>query len=414
MLAFTATGAELRAQTEPSPLSIGEEDPGARPGLFRLGSFYLTPYLQIGTLGLDSNVFYTPTDRQTDFTASGGPGLEIVRPFGRQSRLRIDGALDYLYFAKTESQRRLNGHGTALLDIVGVKTRIAVEERYDRTFSRPNYQVNDRVEQEIEGTRGLVRRNLGDRLRLALFGSRLRTRTESYRYLGTDLGNTLTTDEYAAGGELQLALSVKTRLVGGGEQTWYRYPNLAQRDGSSMLAYGGLRTDATALIAGSAVAGVRWFQLDTGEERSGIYAEANATWNVSVKTKIGCSFDRDLDYSSLATTGATPTILSEDVELFLDKFLTRHVYMRVFARQHRLISDGDVILVVPDQGVVATERNDRIREAGAESGYQFRQRIRAGITVRYSDRVSSIDTFGLEGLLAGFTLQYNPPQPTFR
>jgi len=27
---------------------------------------------------------------------------------------------------------------------------------------------------------------------------------------------------------------------------------------------------------------------------------------------------------------------------------------------------------------------------------------------------SSIQTFGIEGLLAGFTLQYNPPQPTFR
>jgi hypothetical protein len=33
---------------------------------------------------------------------------------------------------------------------------------------------------------------------------------------------------------------------------------------------------------------------------------------------------------------------------------------------------------------------------------------------RYTDRASTIETFGVEGLLAGFTLQYNPPQPTFR
>ncbi len=157
------------------------------------------PTCTSATLGIDTNVFYTPTDRQTDFTASGGPGLEIVKPFGRESRLRIDGGLDYLYFAKTESQRRLNGYGTALLDILGVKTRLAVEERYERTFSRPNYEVNDRVEQETEGTEALLRRDLGDRMRLALFGSRQRTRTESYDYLGTNLGNTLTTNEYTRG-----------------------------------------------------------------------------------------------------------------------------------------------------------------------------------------------------------------------
>lgn len=100
------------------------------------------------------------------------------------------------------------------------------------------------------------------------------------------------------------------------------------------------------------------------------------------------------------------------VEVFVEKFLVRNVCLRLFARQYRLVSDGDVTLVVPDEGLVRSERDDRVHEAGAELGYQFRSRIRAGITVSYTDRVSSIQTFGIEGLLAGFTL--HPPQPTFR
>jgi hypothetical protein len=417
VLSITLTGPELRAQAPGTPEAPGSrvgEAAGERPGLFRVGTFYFTPYLHIGTLGLDTNVFYTATERQTDFTASGGPGLEIVKPFGRESRLRIDGGLDYIYFAKTESQRQLNGYGTAYLDLWGVKTRLAVEERYERTFSRPNYEVNERVEQENEGTRALLRRDLGDRMRLALFGSRLRRRTESQFYLGTDLGDTLTEDQYEAGGELQLGLSVKTRFVAGGEESWYRYLHLPERDGSSTLAYGGFRTDATALISGFALGGMRWFSLDSGPRRNVAYADVNATWSISFKTKLGGLYARDIDYSAFATSGATPTNLNERVEVFLEKFLARSVYLRLFARQYRLVSDGDVTLVVPDEGLVRSERDDRVREAGAELGYQFRSRIRAGITVSYTDRVSTIQTFGVEGLLAGFTLQYNPPQPTFR
>jgi hypothetical protein len=402
------------AQIVDSPGTRSEDADQARPGLFRVGAFYFTPYLHIGTLGIDTNVFYTPTERQTDFTASGGPGLEIVKPFGRESRFRIDGGLDYVYFAKTESQRRLNGYGKALLDIWGVKTRFAVEERYEQTFSRPNYEVNDRVEQETEATEALLRRDLGERLRLALFGSRERRRTESYDYLGTNLGNTLTTDEYTAGGELQVALSVKTRFVVGGEEAWYRFPNLPARDGSSTLAYGGFRTDATALISGFALGGMRWFRLDSGGEREVVFADVSATWNISHKTKIGGRYGRDADYSSLAMSGPTPTNLGERVEAFVEKFLTRSVYLRLGARQYRLVSDGEVVLAPPEGGLVVAERNDRIREAGAELGYQFRSRIRAGVNVSYTDRESPIETFGVEGLIAGFTLQYNPPQPTFR
>jgi hypothetical protein len=409
-----ATGAPSWAQVGEPPGSRVSDVDATRPGLFRVGSVYLTPYLHVGTLGIDTNVFYSATERQTDFTASGGPGLEIVRPFGRESRFRIDGGLDYLYFARTESQRKLNGYGSAYLDVRGVKTRLAVEERYESTFSRPSYEVNDRVQQENEGTEALLRRDLGDRFRLALFGSRERTRTESYDYLGTDLGNTLTTNEYTAGGELQTALSVKTRFVAGGEESWYRFPNLPARDGSSTLAYGGFRTDETALITGFALGGMRWFRLDSGGERDVVYADVSATWAVSPKTKLGGVYRRDADYSSLAMSGPTPTNLGERVEAFVETFLTRSIYLRFYARQYRLVSDGDVVLVPPEGGLVVAERNDRIREAGGEIGYQFRSRIRAGVTVSYTDRVSTIETFGVEGLLAGFTLQYNPPQPTFR
>jgi len=403
-----------RAQAPPGPAGAGPSDEiPARPGLFRLGALYLTPYLQLGSLGIDTNVFYSPTDRQTDFTASGGPGLEIVRPFGRESRLRLDGGLDYLYFARTESQRKLNGYGTAQLDLVGVKTRLFIEERYASSYSRPNFEVNERVQQETEGTQAFLRRNLGDRFALALFGERERTTTDSQDYLGTDLGDTLTEDRYRAGGELRLALSVKTQMVGGGEREWYRYPRLPERDGDSIKVYGGFRTDDTALIVGQALLGYQWFRLDTGGERSGLYANVDAAWNIAPKTKLGARYRREIDYSAFATTGPTPTNLNETVEAYLDKLLARNLYFRLFGRLGTLASDGEITIVTPD-GIETAVRDDRVREAGAEFGYQFRTRVRIGVTATYTTRESAFETFGVEGLLAGLTVRYNPPQPTFR
>jgi hypothetical protein len=406
----------LHAQAVPSGPgpNVSEEAPPERPGLFQVGTFYLTPYLRIGSMGIDTNVFYTATDRQIDFTASGGPGLEIVRPFGEKSKFRLDGGLDYLYFAKTDSQRKLNGYGSALLQVEGTKTRLLMEEAYTATFQRPSYEVNARVQQEREGTQLSLRRNLGDRFALALYGSRQRMRTDSYDYLGTDVGQTMTENDYQASAELRLALSVKTQLVGGGEQDWYRFPLEPERDGEAQLAYGGFRTDNTALIAGHALAGYRWFRLDSGNRQDSFYADVDAVWNISFKTKLGARYVKDIAYSAFDTSGPTPTDRTEGGEVYLDKTLVSNVYFRVFGRWSRFVTNGEITIYPPEGEPTTGVRDDRVREGGVEIGYQFRPRVRIGVTASYTTRTSTFETFGIQGLLAGLTVQYNPPQPSFR
>ncbi len=418
-VAWLAVGGLLPSQPSAAqePNGSGAEAPAAaskRPGLFRVGTLYLTPYVHLGTLGVDTNVFYSATDRQSDFLASGGPGLEVVRPIGKESQVRLDGAVDYLWYARTESQRRLNGHGSALLDLHGVKSRLSVEETYATSYSRPSYEVNERVQQETEGTRALLTRRLGERVQIAAQGSRARTTTDSTRYLGTDLGRTLTEDRYAAGGEVRVALSIKTQLVAGSELGWHSFPRDPARDGRTALAYGGFRTDSTALISGRALGGVRALRLDVGSERQIAYFDVEATWSHSPKTKVGVRGRRDLDYTAFATTGPTPTNVQEVGELYFDKMLSRVIYLRLFGRVGQLTSDGSLILTTPDEGLVVAARSDRIREAGVELGYQFRDHFRVGASATYSRRRSTIETFGVNGLLAGLTIQYNPPQPSFR
>src|SRR5262245_34764220 len=105
-LAGLITGSTAGQETPPQPTPTAEApvEEEARPGRFQVGPFYLTPYIHIGTLGYDSNALYTATDVEGDFTASGGPGLEIVLPIRRLSRFTLDGALDYIYYAEHEEE----------------------------------------------------------------------------------------------------------------------------------------------------------------------------------------------------------------------------------------------------------------------------------------------------------------------
>jgi len=60
--------------------------PPASAGLFHLGPLYWTPRFRIHSLGVDTNVFYTSTDRRTDFIAHGGPASARTRPWRPSGR----------------------------------------------------------------------------------------------------------------------------------------------------------------------------------------------------------------------------------------------------------------------------------------------------------------------------------------
>jgi len=67
-------------------------------------------------------------------------------------------------------------------------------------------------------------------------------------------------------------------------------------------------------------------------------------------------YGRDFVYSAFATTGATPTSLNETLNSY-----------------------GEITVVIVD-GIETAARDDRVREEGVEVEYQFRSRVRVGVT----------------------------------
>src|SRR5262249_32136503 len=159
----------------------------------------------------DTNVFYTPVDHRADVSGTGGPGLQILLPLGRTGRLYTEGTLDYTYFVRTESQRRLAGDIKTVLEEKGAHTQITVEQIFGRTYGRPSYEVDQRIETDIQSSVLDLRRRIFGPMYLNLGGTRAWNDVLTHvDYLGTDLRSTLSETKYVARGGLEYALTVKT------------------------------------------------------------------------------------------------------------------------------------------------------------------------------------------------------------
>jgi hypothetical protein len=343
--------------------------------------------------------------------ASGGPGLDLVLPIRSAGRFYATGTLDYLYFVRTPSQRRLSGSVTTGLDLKGARTQLAAEQLWGRTYGRPNYEVDQRIETDLEATRLDLRRGLFGHIYVNLGGSRSLTDvTSDADYLGVDLRQTLSETAYVAKGGLEYAITVKTSFVAEGDQRWDRFLFDETRDADSNRVVAGFRTDPTALISGRALVGQRWFRpiASPGVERKLTVADVDAVWNITARTRLGGSYVRDLGYSAFVTTGATPTVKTETYGVRLEKDLTSRLDLRIFGRLNRFVTDGAITVELPDEGTVVAVRQDKTREGGIDIGYRFRSRLRIGVAAKYTERVSTISYFGIDGLLFGLTVNYTP------
>jgi hypothetical protein len=341
----------------------------------------------------------------------GGPGLEAVLPVRGALRLRGSGALTYLYFVRTPSQRRLMGSGEGELEWKGRRTGLSFLADHQRLRQRPSLEIDRRVLFSTESQRADIWRRLFGRITLRVTGERTLQRVEEGEtHLGVDLRQALSQDRHSLRGDISFGLTAKTSLAVKGEETRYRMPFDDRRDADAERVMGGLRTDATALISGEAMVGVLSFRPLDRSLRStrSVVANVNATLNLTARTRFGGDYVREMGYSGLVAPGAAFALATEQYGLRLDKDLLGRFNLELFARRSRLAGDGRIAVTLPDGRQVEGQRRDTAEEVGGDLGYRFRSRLRIGVAASYMKRRSTISYFGIDGLVAGLTVRYTP------
>jgi hypothetical protein len=405
------TAATPSAQPTPAPAPEAADAKRPRPGRYQLGPVYLTPKFRIGALGLDTNVFYTPTDRRTDFTGSGGPGLEVVLPLTDTAQLVVNGTLDYLHYLRTAALRRLNGAADGRLELNGARTSASIGESYGKTYARPNYEVDQRIPLSTEATRAKARRRLFGRISADLAAERSHTEVPpGQTFLGNDLQRTLTYDRYGGRGTLEYAITVKTSFLVEVSRERTLFPLASDRDGDIDQLRAGIQTMSTALISGKVLVGRGRFRSRTLRvpDRGFASFDVDATLHVSPRTRLGGSYGRGLQYSAFDSPGRPPTLRTEVIGATIEKEIVgQRVLMRMHGTLSRFQTDEAIAVQLPD-AQVTNARSDRVKTGNVDLEYRFRPRFRVGVTGGYFGRHSNFSYFGVHGLLVGATASLSP------
>lgn len=405
-----AAAAESPAQGAPDAVSA--LDPERGEWLFRIGPAYFTPTLRIHSLGLDTNVFYTATDRRTDFIAHGGPGLGMLLPLAGNLKLRADGSAGYLYFARTPSQRRLMGGGVSRLAYEGARLNMGVQYAYAQSYGRIGFEVDRRVAQVQRAAQTDLRYGIGPRFAFGLRATAGRNDVgDGQEFFGADLRRNLTRDTYVGAGHFSYALTPKTSLVLEGDHQADRFVLDDTRDADSNRVGGGIAVASTTFLSGRIMGGARSIRMKSlpGADRIVPYANVDVVYHFGPRTRLGAAYSREVGYSAFSVAaGELPTLTTEAVRVRLEKGLWRRLDLRLHAGLTQLKSDADVLIETPTEGPLTVRRNDRAREAGADLGYAFWTRLRIGLAATWAERRSPIRDLGIEGLILGGTVTFIP------
>ena len=121
---------------------------------WHFGPFHIQPQLILANVGVDSNVFYSPSDPVKDFTLTAGPAATIYLPIHRKFVLSAYGSPQYVWYSKTVQERTWNYYfnGAAQLSLKNVF--LSLDAKYSDARERYSTEIDIRPRRKEMGYGG--------------------------------------------------------------------------------------------------------------------------------------------------------------------------------------------------------------------------------------------------------------------
>ena len=370
----------------------GADDDFRSRARMRAGPLFMRPAFTLDRLGIDTNVFNTPTE-QSDFVVAGTPRLETWLPL-RRVLVTTEVGVGLEYYREFAGERSVNPRTSMEIEVPLRRVTFTVGGDYLRTRERSAYEIDLRARRVHTGLNGELAVEVAPRFELALAAERDRVRFDADAFFAdTYLSETLNRDEDSARVSARWRRTALSTFVFAGEYREARFVQSPGRDSGNAILTAGAQFHSRALVSGSGEIGVRRF-LARGADVTDItrlVARADLTWRVQAGTAVRFEAERDILYSFRTD----------------DPFYVLNHYRVGVTRQLGGPFDVSVYYnhdVYDHQGV--TGREDSVWSAESILGYRLRDDNRIGFRVRYTQRDSATDRWRYEGIQAGMVFDY--------
>ena len=264
----------------------------------QFGPFYITPVLELSEFGVDTNVFNSRGEQQSDFTFTGGPMIDIALPL-RRFVFTTETVTDFVYYHEFENQRGLNFETTLRAEVQLPKLSLFVADMFIHTRQRPNFEIDVRARRRHNEARAGVTIAVSRKLELEIAAQQSIREFEADDVIGESLARRLNRDAIGASGSFRYAPTPLTTITITGETLEESFPLSPARNNRSWSFVPGVEFHPRALISGGAEVGFRRMrgQKETLPDFDGLVATVDLSYELLGSTTLEFTADRNVEFS---------------------------------------------------------------------------------------------------------------------
>ena len=394
MLAWVSFGGVCTAQTD-------DGGPDSETAPVRIGPLWMNPRIQLTNLGVDTNVFNTPSGQaQKDATATLSPATDVWLRVG-PSWLQFTVREDLVWFQKYADERSANTSDAVKWKVTLNRLNVTAKETYLRTRDRPGFEIDLRALRSEYGSQlAIDYRGLAQ----TFFGVTGAYQKVDYDkddvFLGENLHDELNHTTMTAGVYVRQQLTPLTQVSATVDQEQDRFEFSSLRDSNSTNVAFNVTFDPHALIRGTATVGYQHFHpLVAGlPDYVGATALGDLTYTLMGVTRFQAQFKRAIGYSYDITQ-----------PYYLESGIIGSVAQQVYGPVDVIARGGYSLLAYRDRGGViisAPDRSDYVHSYGGGVGYHIGKDLRIGFDVDQQHRLSAVVDRRYDDLKYGTSISY--------
>ena len=366
----------------------------------RLGPLSVNPTLALSNAGVDTNVFNTTVNPQSDFTMTVSPATDLWLRFGPtwfQANIRED----MVWFNKFAGERSANNSYSLRWLVPLSRFTLTPTWSYVNTRQRPGFEIDTRAQRTEIAYGAAAEIKMLSKTFIGVKADHSTTDFDgSAEFLGISLhdqlNRTVTTESLTLRHQMTPLTSVSFAVSL--EQDRFAFDHL--RDSDSRLISGSIRFEPAALIKGGASFGYRDFKPVSPDLPGfkGSTAAVDLSYVLLGVTRLGVQATRDVQYSYdinqpyYVQTGATASV-SQQIFGPLDVVARGGLQRLVYQTRTGVV-------------VAVSDRVDHVQTFGGGIGYHFGRDTRFGFNIDQSRRISAVDLRPFKGLSYGFAVTY--------